>query len=93
MLIFVLQTLAEILAGGTSLTSTEQIEFSYPGNRREEGADPTPVPLVWERIFHLRNQLSRDGDSLVLTRRVAIAGIVKSALTNLPPVAAEVAVR
>ncbi|MEH1907948.1 Pvc16 family protein [Nostoc sp.] len=37
MLIFVLQTLAEILAGGTSLTSTEQIEFSHPINRREEG--------------------------------------------------------
>ena len=41
MLIFVLQTLAEILAGGTSLTSTEQIDFSHPGNRREEGAGPT----------------------------------------------------
>lgn len=222
MLIFVLQTLAEILAGGTSLTSTEQIDFSHPGNRREEGAgptlnlyifdireskqvqhsgrqverkltralqpatvnwapawfdvsllltawdrtalgehhfisealtvllrhrtleeeflvpelrgygnlnltvaleppieigslwsalnvplrsalyltvtipfepQPTPVPLVWERIFNLRNQLSRDSDSLVLTRRVAIAGIVKSAVTNLPLVATEVAVR
>ncbi|MBD2411927.1 MAG: DUF4255 domain-containing protein [Desmonostoc geniculatum HA4340-LM1] len=41
MLIFVLQTLAEILAGGTSLTSTEQIDFSHPSNRREEGAGPT----------------------------------------------------
>ncbi|BAZ16675.1 hypothetical protein NIES4071_85530 [Calothrix sp. NIES-4071] len=37
MLIFILQTLAEILAGGTSLTSTEQIEFSHPSNRKEEG--------------------------------------------------------
>ena len=222
MLICLLQTLAEILAGGTSLTSTEQIDFSHPGNRREEGAgptlnlymydireskqvrysgrqverkltstlqsatvnwapawfdvsllltawdrtalgehhfisesltvllrhrtleeeflvpelrgygnlnmtvaleppieigslwsalnvplrsalyltvtipfesQPTPVPLVWERIFHLRNQLSRDSDSLVLTRRVLIAGIVKSPVTNLPLVATEVAVR
>ncbi len=41
MLIFVLQTLAEILAGGTSLTSTEQIEFSHPINRREEGGGST----------------------------------------------------
>ena len=40
MLIPVLQTLAEILAGGTSLTSTEQIDFSRPGSRRDEGAGP-----------------------------------------------------
>ncbi|MBD3884264.1 DUF4255 domain-containing protein [Phormidium tenue FACHB-886] len=38
MLISVLQTLAEILAGGTSLTSTEQIDFNRPGSRREEAA-------------------------------------------------------
>ncbi|QDL12789.1 hypothetical protein DP113_34265 (plasmid) [Brasilonema octagenarum UFV-E1] len=37
MLIFVLQTLAEILAGGTSLINTEQIDFSHPGNRRDNG--------------------------------------------------------
>jgi hypothetical protein len=36
MLISLLQTLAEILAGGTSLTSTEQIDFSRPGSRRDE---------------------------------------------------------
>ncbi|MEH2393631.1 MAG: Pvc16 family protein [Nostoc sp.] len=41
MFVFVLQTLAEILAGGTSLTSTEQIDFSHPSTRREEGAGPT----------------------------------------------------
>jgi hypothetical protein len=41
MLIPVLQTLAEILAGGTSLTSTEQIEFSHPSNSREEGGGKT----------------------------------------------------
>ena len=40
MLIFVLQTLAEILAGGTSLISTEQIDFSHPSNRKEEAAGP-----------------------------------------------------
>ncbi len=41
MLIYVLQTLAEILAGGTSLNSTEQIDFSHPSNRKEEAAGPT----------------------------------------------------
>ncbi|MEA5598422.1 Pvc16 family protein [Rivularia sp. UHCC 0363] len=40
MLIFVLQTLAQILAGGTSLISTEQIDFSHPSNRKEEAAGP-----------------------------------------------------
>ncbi len=40
MLISVLQTLAEMLAGGTSLTSTEQIDFSRPGSRQDEGAGP-----------------------------------------------------
>jgi len=40
MLISVLQTLAEILAGGTSLISTEQIDFSLPGSRRDEGSGP-----------------------------------------------------
>ncbi|BAY13734.1 Pvc16 family protein [Calothrix sp. NIES-2098] len=222
MLIFVLQTLAEILAGGTSLTSTEQIDFSHPSNRREEGAGPTLnlyiydireskqfqqsgrqverkpsrglqpkavswspswfdvsmlltawdrtalgehhllsealtvllrhrslqeeylvpelrgygnlsltvaidppieigslwsalnvplrsalyvtttipvepqstlVPLVWERIFSLQNQLSENGNSTVVTKRVAIAGMVKSAVTNLPLIEAEVTVQ
>jgi hypothetical protein len=36
MLISLLQSLAEILAGGTSLTSTEQIDFSPPGSHRDE---------------------------------------------------------
>ncbi|OKH50458.1 hypothetical protein NIES2101_19175 [Calothrix sp. HK-06] len=36
MLISLLQTLAEILAGGTSLNSTEQVDFSRPGSRRDE---------------------------------------------------------
>lgn len=222
MLIFVLQTLAEILAGGTSLTSTEQIDFSHPSNRREEGAGPTLnlyiydireskqfqqsgrqverkasrglqpksvswapnwfdvsmlltawdrtalgehhllsealtvllrhrslqeeylvpelrgygnlsltvaldppieigslwsalnvplrsalyvtamipvepqstlVPLVWERIFNLQNLLSENGNGSVVTKRVAIAGMVKSAVTNLPLLEAEVTVQ
>lgn len=219
MLIFVLQTLAQILAGGTSLTSTEQIDFSHPSNRREEGAAPTfnvyiydireskqlqhsgrqverqlargsqaaavnrtpswfdvsllitawdrtslgeyyllsealslllrhrslreeflvselrgygnlsmtvalepaieigslwsafnvplrpalyltltvpielqatSIPLVWERIFSLQNKSEPNGNTGVLTTRVAIAGIVKSAVTNLPLESAEI---
>lgn len=31
------QTLAEILAGGTSLLSTEQIDFNHPGVRQDAG--------------------------------------------------------
>lgn len=42
MLISVLQTLAEILAGGISLlTTTEQIDFSRPGSRRDESTGAT----------------------------------------------------
>lgn len=48
MLIFVLQTLAEILAGGTSLTSTEQIDFSHPSNHKEEGVGPTLNLYVYD---------------------------------------------
>ncbi|MDB9341353.1 MULTISPECIES: Pvc16 family protein [Cyanophyceae] len=221
MLIFVVQTLAEILAGGTSLTSTEQIDFSHPIHRREEGTIPTlnlyvydlreskhiqhsgrqverkltsdlqpatinwspswfdvsilltawdrtalgehhllsealnvllrhrslqedflvpelrgygnlsmtvavdppieigslwsalnvplrtglyltvtvplepqatVVPLVWERIFNLQNQNHVNGNNPVVTRRVAIAGMVKSAVDNQPLVDATVAV-
>ncbi|MDB9375770.1 Pvc16 family protein [Nodularia sphaerocarpa] len=221
MLIFVVQTLAEILAGGTSLTSTEQIDFSHPIHRREEGAGPTlnlyvydlreskqiqhsgkqverkltsdlqpatinwspswfdvsilltawdrtalgehhllsealnvllrhrslredflvpelrgygnlsmtvaldppieigslwsalnvplrtglyltvtvpfepqatVVPLVWERIFNLHNQNHANGHNSVVSRRVAIAGIVKSAVDNQPLLEATVAV-
>lgn len=40
MLVSILQTLAEILAGGTSLTSTEQIDFSRPGSRRNDDVGP-----------------------------------------------------
>ncbi len=222
MLIFVLQTLAEILAGGTSLTSTEQIDFSHPSNRREEGTSPTlnlyvydireskqiqhsgrqverklsgalqpvnvnwspswfdvamlltawdrtalgehhlisealtlllrhrslqeeflvpelrgygnlsmtvaldppieigslwsalsiplrpalyltitipvepqatPVPMVWERIINLQNQDRRNGNGSVVTKRVAIAGVVKSAVTNLPLLEADITVQ
>jgi hypothetical protein len=40
MLTSLLQTLADLLAGGTALTSTEQIDFSHPANRRDQGSGP-----------------------------------------------------
>ena len=48
MLIFVLQTLAEILAGGTSLSSTEQIDFSHPSNHKGEGVGSTLNLYVYD---------------------------------------------
>ncbi|MFH7030943.1 MAG: Pvc16 family protein [Heteroscytonema crispum UTEX LB 1556] len=64
MLIFVLQTLAEILAGGTSLTSTEQIDFSHPSNRKEEGARPTLNLYIYDireskQMQHSGRQIER----------------------------------
>ncbi|MBC5794611.1 MAG: Pvc16 family protein [Sphaerospermopsis kisseleviana] len=64
MLIFVVQTLAEILAGGTSLTSTEQIDFSHPSHRREEGAGSTLNLYVYDlreskQIQHSGRQVER----------------------------------
>ena len=40
MLVSILQTLAEILVGGTSLTSTKQIDFSRPGSRQNDDVGP-----------------------------------------------------
>ena len=40
MLNSILQTLAEILAGGTSLTSTEQINFSHPAALKDQSTGP-----------------------------------------------------
>ncbi|BAT52115.1 hypothetical protein NOS3756_10460 [Nostoc sp. NIES-3756] len=64
MLIFVVQTLAEILAGGTSLSSTEQIDFNHPSHRREEGAGPTLNLYVYDlreskQIQHSGRQVDR----------------------------------
>jgi hypothetical protein len=40
MLTSILQTLAELLAGGTTLTSTEQIDFSHPADLKDRSAGP-----------------------------------------------------
>jgi Pvc16 N-terminal domain len=65
MLIFVLQTLAEILAGGTSLTSTKQIDFGHPSNRREEATEPILNIYVYDireskQLQHSGRQLERN---------------------------------
>jgi len=64
MLIFILQNIAEILAGGTSLTSTEQIEFSHPSNCSEEGGGPTLNLYIYDireskQLQHSGRQVER----------------------------------
>ncbi|MEH2423256.1 MAG: Pvc16 family protein [Nostoc sp.] len=64
MIIFILQTLAGILAGGTSLSSTEQIEFSHPSNRKEEGGGSILNLYVYDireskQIQHSGRQVER----------------------------------
>ncbi|MEH1832844.1 MAG: Pvc16 family protein [Nostoc sp.] len=64
MIIFILQTLAGILAGGTSLSSTEQIEFSHPSNRKEEGGGAILNLYVYDireskQIQHSGRQVER----------------------------------
>lgn len=65
MLIFLLQTLAEILAGGTSLTSTKQIDFGHPSNRREEATEPILNVYIYDireskQFQHSGRQLERN---------------------------------
>lgn len=75
MLIFVLQTLAEILAGGTSLTSTTQIDFSHPSNRREEATEPILNVYIYDireskQLQHSGRQLERSQTGLRQTANV-----------------------
>ena len=65
MFVFLLQTLAEILAGGTSLTSTEQIDFSHPSNRKEETAGPALNLYIYdvrqsEKVQYSCRQIERN---------------------------------
>ncbi len=75
MLIFVLQTLAEILAGGTSLTSTTQIDFGHPSNRREEATEPILNVYIYDireskQLQHSGRQLERNQTGLRQTANV-----------------------
>ena len=76
MLIFVLQTLAEILAGGTSLTSTTQIDFGHPSNRREEATEPILNVYIYDireskQLQHSGRQLERNKTGLRQTANVS----------------------
>jgi Pvc16 N-terminal domain/Carboxypeptidase regulatory-like domain len=76
MLIFVLQTLAEILAGGTSLTSTMQIDFGHPSNRREEATEPILNVYIYDireskQLQHSGRQLERNQTGLRQTANVS----------------------
>ena len=86
MLIFVLQTLAEILAGGTSLTSTTQIDFSHPSNRREEATEP----ILNVYIYDIREskQLQHSGRQLERSQ----TGLRQTANVTWPPVWFEISV-
>lgn len=48
--------------------------------------------MVWERIITSQNELQKNGDGKVITKRVSIAGIVKSAVTALALAETEVTV-
>lgn len=79
MLIFVLQTLAEILAGGTSLSSTTQIDFGHPSNRREEATEPILNIYVYD--IRESKQLQHSGRQLERNR----TGSGKTATVSWPP--------
>jgi hypothetical protein len=79
MLIFLLQTLAEILAGGTSLPGTKQVDFSHPNNRREEVTEP----ILNIYIYDIREskQFQHSGRQLERNK----TGSIQSATVSWPP--------
>lgn len=79
MLIFILQTLAEILAGGTSLTSTEQIDFSHPANRREEAAGP----MLNLYVYDIRESKQAQQSGRQVTRKRT--GVLQPGSVNWSP--------
>jgi Pvc16 N-terminal domain len=79
MLIFLLQTLAEILAGGTSLPSTKQIDFGHPSNRREEATEPILNVYVYD--IRESKQLQHSGRQLERNK----TGSMQSATVGWPP--------
>jgi Pvc16 N-terminal domain/Carboxypeptidase regulatory-like domain len=68
---------------GIPLRPAVQVTVTTPFNLQST----PPIPLVWERILQLQ---SEPGGSTVRTKRVAVAGLVKSAISTLPLEAAEV---
>ncbi|BAY28090.1 hypothetical protein NIES2100_79190 [Calothrix sp. NIES-2100] len=80
MLISLLQTLAEILAGGTSLTSMEQIDFNLPGSRANGDAGPLLNLYLYD--IRLSNQLQQAGRQV--ERMFLEGGLPTSTVTQLP---------
>lgn len=79
MLIFILQTLAGILAGGTSLTSTEQVDFSHPANRREEATGP----MLNLYVYDIRESKQAQHSGRQVTRKKT--GILQPGSVNWSP--------
>ena len=80
MLISLLQTLAEILAGGTSLTSMEQIDFSLPSSRR----DGDVGPLLNLYLYDIRQSKQLQQAGRQRDRNFLEGGLQQSARVNLP---------
>lgn len=70
MLNSILQTLAEILAGGTSLTSTEQIDFSHPTALKDQSRGP----LLNLYLYDLRANKQRQHSGRQTARRLVSEG-------------------
>ncbi|MBD2449755.1 DUF4255 domain-containing protein [Nostoc sp. FACHB-152] len=80
MLISLLQTLAEILVGGTSLTGMEQIDFNLPGSRANSNFVPTINLYLYD--IRLSNQLQQTGRRV--ERMFLEGGTATSTVTQLP---------
>lgn len=80
MLIALLQTLAEILAGGTSLTSMEQIDFNVPGSRRDEGAGP----FLNLYLYDIRESAQVQSTGRQIDRRISEGGLSAANVSSLP---------
>ncbi len=76
------------LALGVPLRPALMVTVTAPVNPNPAA----PVPLVWERITRLRSDTADGGADAVRTRRVAVAGVVKNAITTLPLAATKVAI-
>lgn len=70
MLVSILQTLAEILAGGTSLTSTEQIDFNRPSSRQNDDVGPVLNLYLYDIRESKQGQPFDEQDERKLSRQM-----------------------
>ncbi|GAA6616011.1 Pvc16 family protein [Scytonema sp. NUACC26] len=80
MLISLLHTLSSILAGGTSLNSTEQIDFSRPGSRRDESSGP----VVNLYFYDIRESKQVQHSGRQVERKVTQSGLQPVSVTWPP---------